>query len=186
MSLYDGLYETPSFLSANSNNNFDDDNRWSAKNVGLMKQLIETGISTAQVATKLSRDTGQSFTRNMVIGKARRMDIPLLGLRKSSTASAKEKKTKPVSDRVVKLKKFARAAPTAMTLAEVVANPKLLTILEISSGQCYWPTSHAFDLSPKDIRFCGHPTEGGDSWCNAHKRVGYVEPHNRRYGFPRR
>lgn len=183
MSLSDGLsFDPPSFLAANSGN-FDD--KWSDSTVKLMNQLISTGISSAQVATKLSRETGQSFTRNMVIGKARRSGIQLLGLRKASPNST-EKKSKPVSDRVVKLKKYVPSPPKAPTLAEVVANPKLLTISEIGPGQCYWPTSHAFDISASQIRFCGHPTHDGDSWCNAHKKIGYVAPLGRRYGFPTR
>lgn len=147
--------------------------RWTPDRVEELKRLAADRLTTTLIAKRLSKFAGESFTRNMIIGKARRLRISLSGLKTYETKIAKPKpKLKVVRPVIVKAKP--PTPPTPPSLAEVVANPKRLSILDIRQGQCYWPTN----LEGVTL-FCGHATEHGDSWCPVHKKLGYVPPYQR-------
>lgn len=163
--------------SSNSNLN----EKWNHKNVERLKELIAEQLTTSQIAAVLSRESGIQISRNAVIGKARRLDVPLLGVQsfrarnKSVAATTRPKARTRTLNTLTKIKSPSIAAPTPPTLAEVVANPKNYTILEIQRGECYWPTT----LEGATV-FCGHSTGDKEkSWCPAHSKLGYAPPYYR-------
>lgn len=156
-----------------------DPQKWDNENIDLLQNLIAQKLSALQIANVMSRRTIFTYTRNAIIGKARRLGLALLGgdNKPHPVIIKPPKKRNPVT---TALKLRAQHPPQSPTIEEVVANPKRLSILEMESGCCYWPTSLAFDQPSSEIRFCGHPTEDGEAtWCPAHSKLGYTKPHQR-------
>jgi len=60
------------------------------------------------------------------------------------------------------------SAPAAAVRAAGAVTPRLVTLEALGAGQCRWPFG---DL---DIRFCGHPTRSGRSYCPGHHGLAYV------------
>lgn len=151
------------------------DSIWTQKNIDRLKELIAEELTTSQIAAVLTQENKIRVSRNAIIGKARRLDISLLG---KSTRRAKPRASKPKNktlNTLTKVKSPPITAPTPPTLAEVVANPKNLTILDIQRGECYWPTT----LEGATV-FCGHSTGSTEkSWCPAHSKLGYAPPYYR-------
>lgn len=157
------------------------DTIWTTLNIDRMKALIAQKLSASQIAAALSKQSGETFSRNAIIGKARRLGIPLLGDRASGTVPTPKQKSKPKPVALVKIKAPTIAPPQTPTLSEVVANPKNVTILDIQRGECYWPTGHNGQTV-----FCGHLTGDKEkSWCPAHSKLGYAAPYARQWGMTR-
>ncbi len=151
--------------------------KWRPNVIEKMKALIAEHISTREISIILSRFAGEVISRNAVIGKARRLGIPLLGPIKTARTRTKPVKPKVIVDRPLSINLKPVSAPKPPTLAEVVANPKRLGILEIERGQCYWPTN----LDGVTL-FCGHPTGSHEqSWCAPHRKLGYAPPGQRQW-----
>lgn len=153
--------------------------KWDNENIELLQKLVAEKLSALEIANAMTRKTLFTYTRNAIIGKVRRLGLALLGGDNKPNPVIRtppKKRYNPVT--ALKLKP--PAAPKSPTIEDVVANPKLFTILEMERGKCYWPTSLAFDQPSKDIRFCGHATEDNEAtWCSAHSRLGYQKPHER-------
>ena len=152
--------------------------KWDNENIDLLQKLVAEKLSALEIANAMSRKTLFTYTRNAIIGKVRRLGLALLGGDNKPNPVIRtppKRKYNPVT--ALKLKPPPSKSPT---IEDVVANPKRLSILEMQRGQCYWPTSLAFDQPSKDIRFCGHKTEDGEAtWCPAHQKIGYTAPHQR-------
>lgn len=161
--------------------------KWNAEVIEQLKQFIADNLSTTQIAAALSRSTGYTFTRNAIIGKARRLDLPLkfkLSPRPRDQSQAKPRRAKaPPAQNVAR--KPARkgyntvSAPQFPSLENIVANPLKRDIYAMQRGECYWPV--ASDDEKGNILFCGHATgDGNASWCAAHRKIGYAKPWERR------
>jgi GcrA cell cycle regulator len=153
---------------------------WTDNSTKILCELIAQKLTTSKIAALLSKKTGERFSRNAVIGKARRMNIPLY----NATTDPKAKRKKRVPPRVAKMKLKSNSMPsnviplskpTPPTLTMVSNTPRRLSILEIARGECYWPV----DVNETPATFCGHPTVDGTSWCPAHRKLGYVPPYQR-------
>ena len=156
--------------------------KWGSENIDLLRDLIAQKLSALVIANTMTRRTEFTFTRNAIIGKARRLGLALLGNdnRPRPVIVKPPKKPNPVNS--IKIRPLFPSAPKGPTFEEVVASPKCLTILEIERGQCYWPTSLAYDHEP--VTFCGHATDDtGTSWCKAHQKAGYTKPQYRVGGW---
>jgi GcrA cell cycle regulator len=154
-----------------------DSQKWDNENIDLLQTLVAQKLSALEIANAMTRKTIFSYTRNAIIGKVRRLGLALLGgdNKPHPIIVKPPKKRNPVA---IALKP--RILPKSPTIEEVVANPKRLTILEMQRGQCYWPTSLAFDQPSHEIRFCGHATHDNEAtWCPAHQKIGYTQPHQR-------
>jgi len=61
--------------------------------------------------------------------------------------------------------------------AAVVKSSKRLSLMELTEKTCKWPVG---DPATEDFWFCGHPTETGKPYCEAHNAVAFQPMSSRR------
>lgn len=153
---------------------------WSAERIQQLRDLAERGYTATQIANQIG-----ASSRNAVIGKANRLGIRI-GIPRIKGRTRPGIPARPPGPR----KKVVRKAPDTGTLgplpapvepekvealfeqkvAEINAEPKLLTLLELpASGACRWPVG---DPKTEEFRFCGADC-GGSIYCQAHRRLAY-------------
>jgi len=130
---------------------------WSQKAVAQLMKLASKGLTSRQIADQL----GAGFTRNCVIGKARRLGIHLSGGRE--TDPDYQKKTAEVVRLKPRLrKKVERKIPDK---TEVVTG-NVVYLLGLKNNMCRYPISG----DGSTTLFCGDETKEG-SWCDAHRKI---------------
>lgn len=118
-------------------------------------------LSFAAIAVAMSAEFGVTLTRNAMIGKAHRLNLPTRGRRKKVRKSIKQKKA-----RLMKLKSRAVDTPIVPALEPVVVSPYGLTIYQLRDGVCKWPLGPALERPP--FFYCGEPAEIGCPYCWPH------------------
>jgi hypothetical protein len=144
---------------------------WTEKRIAKLKLLHKEGLSGAAIAKKL----GPAFTKGMVIGKLRRLELAS----KAAKTSRSKKATTAIRDSSSK-GALARSAPSPSKRAAAIilpashARPLTLEVraeacelVDLRSGQCRFPLG---DDRPARL-FCGAATVGTSSWCEHHLRV---------------
>lgn len=151
-----------------------------------IKALWGDGLSASQIAAKI----GHGLTRNAVIGKARRLNLPKRGGQNGTI----EKPTRPklvkkdsgaiagaAIPRLIRKRKQARIQPEAgiydmVEVQEVAPDMDDLAIpfgqrkslLELTNATCRWPVGNP---GTEAFFFCGSPTAdlaGGRPYCQCH------------------
>jgi len=135
---------------------------WTDDRVDLLKKLWQEGLSASQIARQLG-----GVTRNAVIGKVHRLGLS--GRATTSRADRPRRATipKPQPKPVV-------AEP--VTVAEAtLSNGEFATVMTLNSSMCKWPIG---DPGTDEFHFCGHHTDSGAPYCEAHAQMAY-QPSNR-------
>ena len=145
---------------------------WTEKRIAKLKLLHKEGLSDVAIAKKL----GPAFTKGMVIGKLRRLDLAS----KAAKTSRARKATTPIGDPSLKRCPAQKSAPSPSKRAAAIilpapnAGPRTLEVraeacelVDLRSGQCRFPLG---DDRPARL-FCGAATVGTSSWCEYHLRV---------------
>jgi hypothetical protein len=125
---------------------------------------LEENLSYEQIARKMTKDFGQTFTKNSCIGKARRMRMP---------PRAPKPYERTFGDRP-------RKPPRPDQPIEPVW-PKHqkdgFTIYQLRDSDCRWIYAELMDDPP--YSYCGKRTELGGSYCPEHIGCVYVKPGKR-------
>jgi GcrA cell cycle regulator len=146
---------------------------WTDERVAELRRLVTIeGYSAARAAESLSEPiAGIIFTRNSVIGKARRMGI-LLNENHGKAGAHTVREKRPLVER--------RAPPRPVAQGDVVAEPPKaeqpqapflrIPITELNELRCHWPEGDPkYDAA--NFGFCGQPVEPGKSYCPCHWRA---------------
>lgn len=137
---------------------------WTDEQSEAIREFVAEGLTYREVTEQINALFGASFSRNAVIGRAKRIGL------------TSPPKPPPKHPRRVKrdpsLPKYARRAPAQPTItsrhviemrcAEI--EPLHLTLLDLESNDCRWP------YGDRQITFCGHPILCG-SYCSAHYQL---------------
>jgi GcrA cell cycle regulator len=115
-------------------------------------------LTTAQIAERLSFEFETVITRNGVIGRTYRMDMPL---RSTSPQRSRKKARSRMYQRV--------DAPIAPPLAP--RNPDGITIYQLGPGDCRWPLGKMGDRPP--FNYCGKAVEESEVYCTKHCNLAY-------------
>lgn len=137
-----------------------------ARVILLLKLDDENKLSRAQIANELAVQTGSRFSRNAIIGKLGRLGAPP---KDRSKAMKRHAETRPKSLRPTPAEKplpLLREAPQASMA---------LPLASLTETTCHYPTNP----EGQSFAFCGHPVARG-SYCAAHYRICYYEPHQPR------
>lgn len=118
---------------------------WTEERIEKLTKLWDKGFSASQIATELA----EGVTRNAVIGKAHRLGL--------------KSRPSPVKGESTKAKK---AAPSPKKKEE----KKVVTLLDLTSTTCKWPSGHPSD---EDFQFCGKPAPSALPYCEEHCAMAY-------------
>ena len=160
---------------------------WTPERVGLLTAQWAAGTSVRDIARLLG------CTRNTVIGKAHRMDLPMhVGSVSHPDAPRKraEKKPKPLKPRgharILRVRRvvapIAPASPPAQPLPPGSAPvPLRLPFAALEARHC------RYSVSPQSPHFfCGHERKGKSAFCAFHHGLCYEPLRGRPTELPRR
>lgn len=133
---------------------------WTDERVAILRALIAKGETARNIGQELG------ITRNAAIGKALRLGLHIGGGKKDRTRGHR----KDVADKRNKLTRLflprqyqERIAPSPTVAAPDSINK---TLLELRGSDCRYPVT---EDSP--FLFCGHPQDGGSSYCAHHHQL---------------
>lgn len=151
---------------------------WSDERVELLRKLWIDGLSASQMAAQLG-----GVTRNAVIGKVHRLNLP--GRAKPVASTPRPRKPRSASPRRssgrshiqgnTPLKIHAQPAPpripTTQPIEDMVAPLSLnVSLFNLNDQMCKWPEG---DPAADDFHFCGHRPVNGFPYCEYHSRLAY-------------
>jgi GcrA cell cycle regulator len=161
---------------------------WDDEHLAALREAaVVQKLSGAATAVALSEKFGRLFTRNAVIGMARRLglsftaptgrprrDSPRAAAARKPRASARARQGAPQTN---------GCAPKAQCEVEIVEpvalvewEPLRLTLLELRPGDCRFPLG---DPRGESFGFCGAPVEAGKPYCPHCAGVAYDSPADR-------
>ncbi len=130
--------------------------------------VVARAGSAAEIAKLMSEKFEINFTRNMICGKLKRMNLTTADPNNRVGRDTKPKRHKPAK-RLASPAKPATPKPifrcdeTGHRMADVV--PLNLTLLEFGQNMCRWPYGNG------PFVFCGHRTPDEASYCCAHQAL---------------
>jgi GcrA cell cycle regulator len=142
---------------------------WDDKSKSKLRNLWLSGLS----ATKIGAQMGLS--KNAVIGKAHRMNLPLRAkpIAFATRSGVSKKRDKPVE--VAAPKEQEKPVEAVESPAPVVSQQRrvLYTPPGVIMRTCRFPSG---DPRKSDFRFCGKPTVTGKPYCAACCNIAYARP----------
>ena len=141
---------------------------------GITQRLIELHalggadhMTMGQIAEKLSAEFKVELTKNSVIGRSHRLKLEL----RDNVPFVRRKAT-PMPKR-----KYRVDAPIPPLEAERLPEINVLTIYQLTHGDCHWPLGEMLDYPP--FLYCGQVAIEGRPYCAAHCRKAYNAPNMR-------
>lgn len=130
------------------------DSPWTPDHVETLRQLWDKGLSCSHIAAQL----GDWATRNSVIGKARRIGLPMRR-----------------AGHLIRPRKDAPDKPTAESpdVATPIPMAARRGVIELEPDQCRWPIG---DPRNADFHFCDQPRTLGQPYCEPHCRRAFLLP----------
>lgn len=140
---------------------------WTDERVERLKRLWADGYSASIVAMMLG-----DVTRNAVIGKVHRLELPPRGPRARQPRPPRRMREKSPP-------KFAKAPVVPRIAVKLTApEPKMLQVAELRSNHCRWPVG---DPRKPGFGFCGEKVApGSQPYCAYHQEIGHQEIGHRR------
>ena len=168
---------------------------WTDERVERLKRLWSEGLSASQIAAQLG-----GVSRNAVIGKVHRLNLPGRAKAGGSTAASRAAKRPAPAPRPanypsrVTTRTVARAAGSTMLKEEIdvdgvetieirpVGNVILpisrkLVLTELTERTCNWPIG---DPMKDDFHFCGCESADTSPYCSYHAKLAYQPVGERR------
>ena len=149
-------------------------NIWTTTESDRLKTLWAEGHSAGAISVMFLG----KFTRNAVIGKVHRMDLPTrTTLRRTSPS---DRRPRPKRTRQPRNVAMAKPTPRSKPMQPEAAPPPtalMLSLLDMEDHNCHWPFG---DPAVSDtFGYCGVDVPDGKSYCAYHQAIAYV-PHIRK------
>ena len=145
---------------------------WTEEHSKALREFLESGISYARIADAINAKFQTAYSRNAVIGRAKRMglaapdrpsDWPKLPPRaKAPRLHVLRERHPPES--MLMIPSFEREETVKLRCVEI--DPRHLSLTDLERGDCRYP--YGGDEEGEAITFCGHPRRRGSSYCAAH------------------
>lgn len=169
---------------------------WTDERVEKLKKLWSEGLSASQIAAQLG-----GVSRNAVIGKVHRLNLPGRAKAGGNSATARTPKRPAVAPRApnypsrVPTRSIATRQQGATLLKEevetdaveqvkfrpasnvVVPLSRHLGLTELTDRTCKWPVG---DPLKEDFHFCGCESPDSSPYCGYHAKLAYQPVHERR------
>lgn len=150
---------------------------------GLSERLIELHslsgaeeLSAGEIAAKLNAEFSLNLTRNGIIGRCHRLELP-----PRQSPIVRKYNKKPVRRKPVQVT-IAIDDVSSVPMLMVVKPPKPraprkpvpLTIYRLKRCHCRWPDGDISASPP--FTYCGKRAVGSSSWCEEHYNRAHVAP----------
>ena len=145
---------------------------WTVQSIDRLRDLAAQGQSTRQIALAINSEFGVAFSRNAVIGRARRSGFALR-YRQTGTQEGKPR-TSRRRPATAQLARPALSTKPAMVMPVPAPDTdRAVTIWRLRACHCRFPLWK----TPSDPRlYCGMPTAPASSWCPLHQDIVYRKP----------
>jgi len=148
---------------------------WPAAHSQALREYLAMGMSFSRIADAINAQFGTRYSRNAMIGRARRMGLVRpaqpgdrsVTPRKASTPHLQRPGKRRAPRRKSPASKPAPAKRRKLRCVEIA--PRHLTLMELGPGDCRYP--YGGDVEGEAISFCGHPQRVGSSYCAPHFRL---------------
>ncbi len=145
---------------------------WTPEHSAALREYIATGLSFSRAADALNAKFGTAYTRNAVLGRAKRMKlvVPVRPERGPKVKQPKRAKV-PRKPRAGRGSEPGTTAPPVERpeppkLRCVGISPRLVSLLDLEAGECRYP--YGGDRDGEAITFCGHSCFRGSAYCAPH------------------
>ena len=148
---------------------------WAPEQSDALRDCLSRGMSYGQAASAINARFGTEFTRNAAIGRAKRLGLEPVAVRKvlrrpRRPARWGESAPNP-PQKVVRPAAAATPAPTLepvepVKLRCVGIKPRLLAFADLEPGDCRYP--YGGEREGEAYAFCAHPRIPGSSYCRPH------------------
>jgi len=159
---------------------------WIDPHVEMLKELWFKGKSASVCAHEINRKYGTGYTRNSIIGKVNRLELPTrkgktgqdeqsivhrIRTRRESLARNKRREDRAKKGNPV-LREMLAANDSYVPPAEEIVIPvsERKTLQQLENHDCRWPIG---DPQAPDFHFCGQTKIQGLSYCECHARRAY-------------
>ncbi|WP_027528415.1 GcrA family cell cycle regulator [Bradyrhizobium sp. Ec3.3] len=144
---------------------------WASEHSDALRDYFLKGLSFAEIGKEINARFGTNYSRNAVIGRAKRMGL----------AATKQMPAPPIAPHLPN-GLFPQLWPNPAGKGEafkpplvpaepvklrcVGIRPRLVPLLALEPGDCRYP--YGGDKDGELIAFCGHPRRPGSSYCTPH------------------
>ena len=155
---------------------------WTPKQSEALRGFLGKGISFSRIADAINARFKTSYSRNAVLGRARRMGLAASDRSNLPPAPSKTRVPRAQGTRVQEIQPDRRhryacefwprppvfeTEAVELRCADVV--PRHLSLIELQHPDCRYP--YGGDVDGDIITFCGHRRQRGSSYCAAHFRL---------------
>jgi|GEM_PF-946957 len=154
---------------------------WPPERCDALREYFVKGMSYSEIAKAINARFGTSYTRNAVLGRAKRMGLvaperikspsivpPLLAgqrpARRRESGSSLLSPIRPAKSVPASALALAHAEPVKLRCVGI--RPRLISLVELEPGDCRYP--YGGDKEGEEIAFCGHARQPGSSYCAPH------------------
>jgi len=151
---------------------------WSSEHSDALCDYFFKGLSYAEIGRRINARFGTAYTRNAVIGRAKRLGLaigaPERMISPSIVPSLPGEPAPLIRPRAAS-PGLNLPPPSALKPANPVklrcvgVQPRLIALDELERGDCRYP--YGGDEEGEEISFCGHSRQAGSSYCAPHARL---------------
>jgi len=149
---------------------------WASAHSDALRDYFRMGMSFSEIGREINARFGTSYSRNAVIGRAKRMGLaaparvespPLVPPRPSAPRPLPPRNSAPAGRGQPPKSAFKTVEPVKLRCVGI--RPRLIPLLELEPGDCRYP--YGGDKEGEEITFCGHLRHPGSSYCAPHFRL---------------
>jgi GcrA cell cycle regulator len=145
---------------------------WAPEHSEALRECVASGMSHSEAARAINARFKTVYSRNAVIGRAKRMGLATpdrLAALPWSRPEAKPPQVRREREGQAALQEWLGPLlepqkRIALRCIQIV--PRNLDLMELESGDCRYP--YGGDDEGEAITFCGHPRREGSSYCLGH------------------
>ena len=150
---------------------------WAPEHSDALRECFALRLSCLEAAAAINRKFNTGYSRNAVLGRARRMglmgpkqpdrspQVTALIVLPGLNGLGETRPTEPGLPRLIwPVPACGRSKAPKLRCAEVA--PRHLSLVELERGDCRYP--YGGDEEGEPITFCGHPRRAGSGYCTPH------------------
>ncbi len=142
---------------------------WPPRHSETLRELHAMGLSYGDITKEINFKFKVAYTRNAVLGRAKRMGLvrperPKDRGPKFKTRNAQRRVGCHTESVIQAQPKPERTEPVQLRCVGI--SPRLISFDDLEPGDCRYP--YGGDRDDEPITFCGHPRQPGSPYCTPH------------------